>query len=83
MRVILPLTLGFILADTVIKHDKSRGNVKNFKMRKNNSPGYEIIRIASSEKRTERKLVPGKNIQFFYLFQLVMVLFLSLQIFEK
>lgn len=60
-NVILPLTFGFILADTVIKQDRSNGSVKNFKIRKNNSPGYEINKMASSEKCTERKVVPRNH----------------------
>ena len=67
-NVIRPLTFGFILADTVIRHDKSSGSVKNFKIRKNNSPGYEIKRMASSEKCTGRKVVPAnkRNILIFF-----------------
>lgn len=39
LTVIRPLTLGLMLAETVTKHDKSNGNVKNFKIRKKISPG--------------------------------------------
>lgn len=59
--VILPLSFALILADTVIKHERRSGNVNNFKTRRNSSPGYEINKMASSEKCTERKLVPINN----------------------
>lgn len=61
LTVIRPLTFGLILAETVMRHDKRSGNVRNFKMRRKSSPGYEINKIASSGKCTDRIVVPEER----------------------
>lgn len=50
LSVILPLTSDCKLDDTVIMLDKSNGNVINFNIRKNSSPGYDINMIVSFDK---------------------------------
>lgn len=55
---IFPFIRAFKLADTFMRLDISNGKVNNFKIRINNSPGYEINEIVSSEKLNRRKAVP-------------------------
>lgn len=66
---IFPFIRAFKLAETFTKLEISNGNVNNFKIRKNSSPGYEISIIVSSEKLYCRKNVPMKMKNSDILFQ--------------
>lgn len=61
LNVILPLTPDCKLDDTVIILDMSNGNVINFNILKNSSPGYDISRIVSFDKWHDRRLIPANN----------------------